>query len=78
VDICEKPNYIVLTGTAGFPLCDIDESGTVDLSDFVAFAASYGLSLGDVGYDGRCDLDASDGVGILDFVIFAQCWEVEA
>ena len=50
----------------------------MNIADFVLFAASYGLSLGDVGYDGRCDLDASDGVGILDFVIFAQCWAVEA
>jgi hypothetical protein len=74
VDICQKPNYIVLGGAAGFLDCDIDESGTVDIIDFVLFATAFGSSPGDANWDARCDLNEINGVDIVDFVLFAQCF----
>ena len=37
------------------------------------FAAQFGLSRGDEGYDARYDLDGNGAIGFSDFLIFAQC-----
>ncbi len=50
---------------------DFDGDGTVGFSDFVQFAAKFGLSQGDEGYDGRYDLDGNGAIGFSDFVAFA-------
>ena len=50
---------------------DFDGDGTVGFSDFLQFAAQFGLSQGDEGYDARFDLDGNGGIGFSDFVIFA-------
>ena len=50
---------------------DFDGDGSVGFSDFVQFAAKFGLSRGDAGYDARFDLDGDGTVGFGDFVIFA-------
>jgi len=79
VDICEKPDYIVLTGAAGYAACDINMDGDVDPEDFLLFAGSYGLWPEDPGYVERCNLDTStDDIGILDFLAFATCYMAEA
>ena len=53
------------------PTSDFDGDGTVGFSDFVQFAAQFGLSQGDTGYDARFDLDDDGAVGFSDFLIFA-------
>ncbi|MDE3260160.1 MAG: hypothetical protein OYM47_20190 [Gemmatimonadota bacterium] len=50
---------------------DFDGDGTVGFADFVQFAAKFGLSQGDEGYDARFDLDGDGTVGFSDFLIFA-------
>ena len=53
---------------------DFDGDGTVGFADFVRFAAQFGLSQGDEGYDARYDLDENGAIGFSDFVIFAQAF----
>ena len=53
------------------PTPDFDGDGTVGFSDFVQFAARFGLSQSDAGYDARFDLDGDGAVGFSDFLIFA-------
>ncbi len=50
---------------------DFDGDGTVGFADFVQFAAQFGLSQGDEGYDASYDLDGNDAIGFSDFLIFA-------
>ena len=50
---------------------DFDGDGTVGFGDFLQFAAQFGLSQNDDGYDARFDLDGNGAVGFSDFVIFA-------
>ena len=47
--------------TASIP--DFDGDGTIGFGDFVKFAAKFGLSQGDVGYDAQFDLDGDGAVG---------------
>ncbi len=54
------------------PATDFDGDGTVGFSDFLQFAANFGLSHGDAGYDARFDLDGDGSVGLSDFLIFAD------
>ncbi len=53
------------------PATDFDGDGTVGFSDFLQFAAQFGLSQDDAGYDSRFDLDGDGAVGFNDFLIFA-------
>ena len=53
---------------------DFDGDGTVGFGDFVQFAAKFGLSQGDAGYDARYDLDGDGTIGFGDFVIFANAF----
>ena len=57
------------TGPPSHP--DFDGDGTVGFDDFVQFAAKFGLSQGDEGYDARFDLDGNGAIGFSDFLIFA-------
>ena len=50
---------------------DFDGDGTVGFADFVQFAARFGLSQDDAGYDARFDLDGNGAIGFSDFLIFA-------
>ena len=56
---------------------DFDGDGTVGFGDFVQFAARFGLSQGDAGYDARYDLDGNGTIGFGDFVIFANAFGKE-
>ena len=56
--------------TAFFP--DFNGDGTVNFSDFSQFAAKFGRSQGDNGYDARFDLNGDGEIGFSDFVIFAR------
>ena len=53
---------------------DFDGDGTVGFSDFVQFAAKFGLSKGNEGYDVRYDLDENGAIGFSDFLIFANAF----
>ena len=53
------------------PDIDFDGDGTVGFADFVQFAARFGLSQNDAGYDARYDLDGDGTIGFGDFLIFA-------
>ena len=46
---------------------DFDGDGTVGFADFVQFAAQFGLSRGDEGYDASYDLDGNGAIGFGDF-----------
>ncbi len=56
---------------------DFNGDGTVGFADFVQFAARFGLSQGDAGYDARYDLDGNGTIGFGDFVIFANAFGKE-
>ena len=56
--------------TASIP--DFDGDGTVGFSDFVKFAAKFGLGQSDDGFDARFDLNGDGVIGFSDFLIFAQ------
>ncbi len=53
------------------PNPDFNADGAVGFADFIQFAANFGLSRGDTGYDSRYDLDGNGEVGFSDFLIFA-------
>ncbi len=63
-----EPVIFTATGKAH---ADFDGDGTVDFGDFLQFAAQFGLSRGDEGYDARYDLDGNGAIGFSDFLIFA-------
>ncbi len=50
---------------------DFDGDGTVGFADFLQFAAQFGTSQRDEGYDARFDLDGNGTIGFSDFLIFA-------
>ncbi|MDE3001421.1 MAG: hypothetical protein OXU79_20275 [Gemmatimonadota bacterium] len=53
-------------------LPDFDGDGTVDFSDFSQFAAKFGQSEGDDGYETRFDLNGDGEIGFSDFVSFSK------
>ena len=53
---------------------DWDGDGAVGFGDFVKFAAKFGFSRGQIGYDPRFDLDRDGNVGFNDFLIFANAF----
>ena len=56
--------------TASIP--DFDGDGTIGFGDFLKFAAKFGLSQGDVGYDAQFDLNDDAEIGFADFLIFTE------
>ena len=56
---------------------DFDGNGVVGFADFMQFAAQFGLSQSDTGYDARYDLDGDGTIGFGDFVIFANAFGKE-
>ena len=60
----------MINATAYFP--DFDGDGTVGFSDFLQFAARFGRSEGDDGFEAWFDLNGDGEIGFSDFVAFAQ------
>ncbi len=60
--------WSLVTGLQG----DFSGDNTVDVSDLVLFAANFGLSSGDPGYDAIYDLSGDFTVDVSDLVIFAS------
>ncbi len=63
---------VVIGVPVASPTADFDGDGTVGISDFLLFAAQFGLSRGDAGYDARFDLDGDNMIEIKDFLIFVN------
>ena len=59
------------------PMPDFDGDGTVGFGDFVKFAAKFGLSRDDEGFDRQYDLDGDGTIGFSDFLIFARSFGSE-
>ena len=62
-----------LTDSAGGP-ADFNGDGVVDFSDFLLFAAGFGRSTGDAGFDARLDLSGDGVVDFSDFLIFVAAF----
>ena len=56
--------------TASIP--DFDGDGTIGFGDFLKFAAKFGLSQGDAGYEAQYDLNDDAEIGFADLLIFAE------
>ena len=56
------------------PNPDFDRDGVIAFTDFLLFAAQFGLSRGDEGYDARFDLDGDGTIGFGDFLVFANAF----
>ena len=67
-------NAVVTGVPAASPAADFDGDGTVGISDFLLFAAQFGLGRGDAEYDARFDLDGDGTIGIKDFLIFVDAF----
>jgi hypothetical protein len=50
---------------------DYDQDGVVTGSDFLILGGTWGLGLGDAGYDPNADANGDDTIGGLDFLAFA-------
>ena len=53
---------------------DLDGDGEVGFGDFVKFAAKYGGTRGQAGFDPRFDLDGDGTIGFADFLVFARAF----
>ncbi|OGG49821.1 MAG: hypothetical protein A3F84_28510 [Candidatus Handelsmanbacteria bacterium RIFCSPLOWO2_12_FULL_64_10] len=51
---------------------DFDGDGFVGLPDFFQFAAAFGASADQPGYDSRFDLNRDNQIGFPDFFLFAE------
>ena len=60
--------------TPWIPDSDFDGDGIVSFTDFLQFAAQFGLSQSDEDYDARYDLDGDGTIGFGDFLIFANAF----
>jgi len=56
---------------------DFNDDGIVDHSDFEAFGACYGTSLGDNAYNPIGDFDDDGDIDIYDFTLFSAAYEAE-
>ena len=59
------------------PNPDFDGDGTVGFSDFLLFAAQFGLLPDDEAFQARYDLDRDGAIGFGDFLIFASAFGKE-
>ncbi len=53
---------------------DFNGDSSVNFSDFLLFAASYGAGRGEAGYRTFYDLDGGGSVDFADFILFAQLY----
>jgi hypothetical protein len=66
--------YLALWATI---LGDMDNDGCVDVVDILTLVPTFGLMVGDAGYDPECDQDCNGGIDVVDLLImvdtFGQC-----
>ena len=53
---------------------DLNGDGNVNFSDFLLFAAAFGTSEGEAGYNAAADLDGDGTVAFSDFLRFANAF----
>lgn len=58
------------------PLCDLNESGIVDGTDFSAFLLAYGYCTGEPNFNDAADLDQDGCVTLVDYQRWLQCYRV--
>lgn len=70
INVGLPPSGIAFLGSAVSLSSDFDNSGRVDFPDFLVFAAAFGKSTGQSGFDVKFDLDNSGSVDFPDFLKF--------
>ncbi len=73
----DMSSYITPQTSATAPTPDFDGDRIVGFADFLLFAAQFGLSRGDAGYNARYDLDGDGTIGFSDFLIFVDAFGQE-
>lgn len=68
----DLPNHGVITMSAAILSGDFDQDGDVDGVDLARFAATFGLSAGDPGYDDACDLYEDNTINASDLVLLVN------
>jgi len=68
------PQYGPRPATVSGNTSDFDGSGRVEFADFLLFAAAFGSSAGNEGFDTRFDLSGNGVVDFPDFLTFAQAF----
>lgn len=63
--------FIFSTSASACP-GDFDNSGAVDIADFLALVNVFGKSSSDAGFDMRMDFDSNGRVDIADFLVFVN------
>ena len=71
VDKLDVSNAVISFAAASACPGDFDNSGSVDLADFLVFAGAFGTGSSDANYDARMDLDSNGSVDLGDFLRFA-------
>lgn len=68
----EVKAWIVVRHESPAVIGDLTGDGMVNFSDFLLFAAAFGKSVGDEGYNPKADLNDDHEVDFADFLLFAQ------
>lgn len=61
-------------GADEFVAGDMTGDGHVNMTDLLALAATWGLSVGQAGYDAKADLTGDDSVDVIDLLRLAESW----
>jgi hypothetical protein len=79
-----EPHFAFHANCAGrfipgaYPLCgDLDQSGTVDISDYNMFLDAFGTCVGQSGYNAAADLDGDGCVSLVDFQAWRNCYRFQ-
>ena len=63
---------LLIQPVSAAPSPDFDESGVVDITDFLLFVSVFGSREGQERYDAKYDLNGDGEIGIGDFLLFCQ------
>ena len=70
----EVTHYVITAEVLDTGTSDFNGDGSVNFSDFIAFAQKYGTAKGDEGFDAKYDLDGKGSVDFADFIQFAKAY----
>ena len=63
---------LLIQSLSATPSPDFDESGVVDVHDFLLFVGAFGSRVGEKKYEARYDLNGDGAIGIDDFLVFVS------